>query len=502
MSLFAFSLPFNGVEWDVLGISRFEIKITMITFMLLFAVWVIVIQKNGVNYEKYEIIIFSFMFIYICTQYISIINSKFIIESIQQSIIITCFAIMMLVSSQLIAGRQIAHYVIISMGFTCIIFSIILFIMYFYFSDAVRLGQAGSNRSLNVIFRGDPSYFGDIVIYGLGPFYYTIFSLCRNKLSLILAIPFQIIIFLVISNTYTKGVILSVLIFFFFSILFLKGRRIFMMLSCILFTTILLINFSINLREIIRFQIVYDYLSVPTCQNNFKVTKTYFPGAKWAFCNHYKQKDFVKDEEMTVDSYLERFFKSRLNILGALGRTSLDIRLKAINVALINSLPNIWFGHGAGTSQKLLPAMAVEYDKQMAVIKLMKIAKKQKKHDGVQYSYFTGDSFEKGLALEVIDDVKNNRTVVDTHNMLLTELFNVGVIGALSLFIMIILILYEQIKVIRINKNKNNFMNELLFLTLFSMLVHRLTDSLIALPFLWFMLGINLGLIKLQLEKR
>ena len=67
---------------------------------------------------------------------------------------------------------------------------------------------------------------------------------------------------------------------------------------------------------------------------------------------------------------------------------------------------------------------------------------------------------------------------------------------------MIILILYEHIKVIRINKNKNNYLNELLLLTLFSMLVHRLTDSLVALPFLWFILGINLGLVKLQLEKR
>ena len=127
MSLFAFSLPFNGIEWDVLGVSRFEVKITMITFMLLLVVWLLVIQKNGLNYEKYEIIIFSFMFIYICTQYISIINSEFILESIQQSIIITCFAILMVVSSQLISGRYIAHYVTISMGFTSILFSFILF---------------------------------------------------------------------------------------------------------------------------------------------------------------------------------------------------------------------------------------------------------------------------------------------------------------------------------------------------------------------------------------
>ena len=97
-------------------------------------------------------------------------------------------------------------------------------------------------------------------------------------------------------------------------------------------------------------------------------------------------------------------------------------------MALIHSLQNLWIGHGAGTSQKLLPTMAVDYDKKMAIIKLMKIAKKQKNKDGVQYSYFTGDSFEKWLALEDIDNFRNNRTLVDPHNMLLTELFNVGVI--------------------------------------------------------------------------
>ena len=33
--LFAISLPFHAIEWDLFSVSRFEIKITMITFMLL-----------------------------------------------------------------------------------------------------------------------------------------------------------------------------------------------------------------------------------------------------------------------------------------------------------------------------------------------------------------------------------------------------------------------------------------------------------------------------------
>ena len=49
-SLFAISLPFNAFEWDIVGIDRFEIKITMITFILLFVIWVLVIKKNGVKF--------------------------------------------------------------------------------------------------------------------------------------------------------------------------------------------------------------------------------------------------------------------------------------------------------------------------------------------------------------------------------------------------------------------------------------------------------------------
>ena len=43
---------------------------------------------------------------------------------------------------------------------------------------------------------------------------------------------------------------------------------------------------------------------------------------------------------------------------------------------------------------------------------------------------------------------ENNVTLIDSHILFITELFNVGIIGTLSLIFMICLILYEQIKVI------------------------------------------------------
>ena len=46
-------------------------------------------------------------------------------------------------------------------------------------------------------------------------------------------------------------------------------------------------------------------------------------------------------------------------------------------------------------------------------------------------------------------------------------------------------------------KNMNNVMNELLFATVLCLLAHRMTDSLVAIPFLWFIVGLSLGLTKL-----
>ena len=51
-SIFAISLPFNFVEYDLFGISRFEIKITMITFIILFITWIISGQYNKYIYQK------------------------------------------------------------------------------------------------------------------------------------------------------------------------------------------------------------------------------------------------------------------------------------------------------------------------------------------------------------------------------------------------------------------------------------------------------------------
>ena len=177
-----------------------------------------------------------------------------------------------------------------------------------------------------------------------------------------------------------------------------------------------------------------------------------------------------------IQIFFESLRTSRLS-LNKIGLYSYDIRLKAMEVSLINSFSNIWFGNGAGTSQILLPKMANEYDKTIGI-------------NSAKYNYMVHGG-------TIGEPAHNDVSMIDSHNLFLTEFFNVGIIGSTSLLLMICLILYEQIKVIRKNNNKNIILNVLLFATLLSMLTHRMTASFVVIPFLWFILGLNLGITRL-----
>ncbi|SVE16542.1 uncharacterized protein METZ01_LOCUS469396, partial [marine metagenome] len=154
---------------------------------------------------------------------------------------------------------------------------------------------------------------------------------------------------------------------------------------------------------------------------------------------------------------------------------SFNIRLKAIRVSFMNSLQNIWFGNGAGTSQRLLPIMATEYDKSIDI-------------NSGEYYYMLVDG-------TIGEAVHKNKGLIDAHNIFITELFNVGIIGSLALLFMVLLILYQQFKIIIIYKD-HNLLNILLFATFLALLAHRMTASYIVIPNLWFIMGISLGVAK------
>jgi hypothetical protein len=262
------------------------------------------------------------------------------------------------------------------------------------------------------------------------------------------------------------------------------------MLGCMLFIVSIFANISIK-------QIMYLNPPLPKQINQVMVNSYCCPGRPSPDPLNYmprsnssvkelklKVKELKEKERINMDDFLEELFGGRLNINSAIGRSSFEGRIKAIKVSLINSYPKIWFGNGAGTSQKLLPEMINVYDKTVARNSLKK-AGMDRIPELLMYKFI----FQK---------VKWNVSLIDSHNLFLTEFFNVGIIGASALLIMVCLILYRQLRRVIKNNNNNDVMNELLFATLLSMLAHRMTGSFVAIPFLWFFLGLSLGVSKLQ----
>ena len=90
-----------------------------------------------------------------------------------------------------------------------------------------------------------------------------------------------------------------------------------------------------------------------------------------------------------------------------------------------------------------------------------------------------------------------NKSLVDSHVFFITELFNVGILGLFSLVCLIGYVVVQQLKIIIRFKNGTDDINLLLFLTLISMLLHRVSGSLVVIPFLWFILGLSFGACKL-----
>ena len=167
--------------------------------------------------------------------------------------------------------------------------------------------------------------------------------------------------------------------------------------------------------------------------------------------------------------------KDRLNIFSPIGKHSFMIRAKAVIVSLsssINSMEVFWVGNGAGLSQKLLPQMANNFEKTLDR-KTMKFMEKFG-----------------------VDGEEINKSLLDAHNLFLTEFFNVGIIGVISLLCLVALVVVEQIRIIKSSLETDNII-QLLSATLIAMLFFRLASSFVVIPSLWFMLGLSFGVCKL-----
>ena len=162
--LFAVSLPFNAFELDLFSIHRFELKLTMITFLLLFIIWIINDFKYQATRTSKEKIFYFFVLMYGLSQFVSLINSPLPYESIKQGIIVGSLLTVIIVVSETVLDRKMLEKVLIAMGITSLIVGMLSVISrYFIVGDFnVRLGQG--DRTLGIIgLGGDTFYFGDIL---------------------------------------------------------------------------------------------------------------------------------------------------------------------------------------------------------------------------------------------------------------------------------------------------------------------------------------------------
>lgn len=471
--LFVVSLPFNAIEWKILPFGRMEIKITMITFALLFLSWLLF----NINFPRKrcfkEIVFYLIVILYASSQFLSITNSIYPSESFKQGIIVLSLLIMMVVVSETVLNKRVMEYVFYFMGVLSLFIGNISLISFFALNDgsgSSRLGQA-KDITLGIIdLGGDSFYFGDILLYSIGAVSYVVIRLSEHKYMKLLVFPLLLGWYSAIILTFSKGLIIAVFCFIFCVIIFLKGKRRLMILTMVLFIATIdlapqfyktFVQWQILMKEPVQTDITAQ--SKPLSKVNQEIETDIVAQSK-----PLAETPAYKKAGSNVDVMI-----NRLQLHSILGMNSVAMRVKAIIISVQNTMPNFWFGRGAGTSQKILPGMADIYDE-----------KADAQTRTLMTNYYV---YGKGA----------NRGLIDSHILFVTEFFNVGFFGLVSLTAIIFFVIIEQLKLIMSNRDKNNKIMVLLFANLIAMLAYRMTGSLIVIPFLWFMLGLSFGLCRL-----
>ena len=590
--IFVISLPFTGIELDLLSISRLEIKITMITFSLLFIGWLLGNLEFPRRRDSREILFYSFAFMYTMAQFTSLINSPLPSDSIKQGIIILSLITMMIVVSETILDKKMAEYVLTGIGALSLLIGIVAVLNYYVSGHTGRLGQPGSFVLGMIDLGGDPQYLGDIFLYTAGAVLFVSLQLYKRKYWKYLIWPCLILWFSAVTLTLVKALFVSMFCFFVISLILMKGKRYFVILNLIVFILAIVANYhlktygafsrskaklisnivlgKVDSKAIFGQDVELIEQIISSVKNRAgkeiddalrevddladDLTKSYEGGEKdrirevgilrrevvWGIhklltrertmgdvkdtidkvserikanmmTNKLKERfqdtinnvivrmktveDLKRQERVEIDRVMSSLPKnierkmlidgakgdlqilSRLNVFSGLGLNSVNIRLKGVVVSVLSSLDAKWFGHGAGLSQKLLPELSNRYDK---------IASDDEKRLMKRLWIYGKDA---------------NKSLIDSHVLLLTEFFNVGLMGLISLICLILFVIVEQIKTIKRSKAENGNINELLFATLIAMLVYRLSGSLVVIPFLWFILGLSFGVCKLNWKK-
>jgi hypothetical protein len=457
LMLFALSLPFNAIEWKIFGVNRFEMKITMLTFSLLFVFWLIRNFATACSRNRREILFLVLAVTYSVSQFASLINSPYPTDSLKQGLIILSLMVMMFVVSESVLDRDIGERVMGAIGGLSIFIGFVSVITYYFANhDLGRLGQTGVASVGPLDIGGDPCYFGDILLFSIGAVFFVLIKLkdqkhCKYLLPILLTFWLSATVL-----TFTKGLVIAISSFILCAIILMKGNRRFLLACTVLFIMTLIFIPQVN-------------KAVPAVRELFLAKKVSVTGGT--------DPAPVEKEKKNIWDARAPLIHKRFDMHHPLNTHSWLIRKKAIEVSLENTMPFIFFGRGAGLSQRLLPGMANEHDS--------KVDQRSAKFEEM----IRHNTYGKEV----------NQSVVDSHILFVTEFFNVGIAGALSLIGLIGFVMLTQIRIIKSSPDDRvRDINALLLSTVISMIVYRFSASLIVIPFLWFILGLSFGISKLS----
>ena len=432
-AIFIISIYFNSVEVEnpFVQDSRFAIKPTMISLTLLFLIVV-----NNKDFFRFKNSFFLLLAWFALAQYLSLFGSEHRYITLQQSLVVTLLMAMTWIVSKSLQTLKQFEEVFLIVAYFGIVFCIFQLINYYtligYYG---RLGGDSGNL------RGGPLYIGELLVM-LSPFVF----LLLNSIKYLYKVFGILILTTCISMTLAKGVIISFIIF------------------CL----VTMLNKQIRLISVISLLLIivtsiFSYLGI------FDIPKQYLDEKEYSIFLDLRKYNLLQSFGKDIGEITSEMKTVLLN--DSTSKASIVHRIKAALVAIKNSANKPVWGHGAGTSQILMPSLAERFDEDASseILELL-----------IKYHAFG----------------QNQTCCIDAHNTFLVQLFETGLVGFIPLVVMFLWQIRKHLSL-----KSDSVINVLILASLISIIVHRMSINWTTIPNLWFVLGLSQAYI-LNCEKK
>ena len=432
-AIFIISIYFNSVEVEnpFVQDSRFAIKPTMISLTLLFLIVV-----NNKDFFRFKNSFFLLLAWFALAQYLSLFGSEHRYITLQQSLVVTLLMAMTWIVSKSLQTLKQFEEVFLIVAYFGIVFCIFQLINYYtligYYG---RLGGDSGNL------RGGPLYIGELLVM-LSPFVF----LLLNSVKYLYKVFGILILTTCISMTLAKGVIISFIIF------------------CL----VTMLNKQIRLISVISLLLIivtsiFSYLGI------FDIPKQYLDEKEYSIFLDLRKYNLLQSFGKDIGEITSEMKTVLLN--DSTSKASIVHRIKAALVAIKNSANKPVWGHGAGTSQILMPSLAERFDENASSETLELL---------IKYHAFG----------------QNQTCCIDAHNTFLVQLFETGLVGFIPLVVMFLWQIRRYLSL-----KSDSVINVLILASLISIIVHRMSINWTTIPNLWFVLGLSQAYI-LNCEKK